>query len=642
MKFALSALKYPCRFLLLLVLLQEPLASFASPALPVVDVARVRIAEILDKKVLYYGDAQHHLQPEQLPAMPFAPVNPEDTDILIQLAPGHVQKDWYLAFHLQNSADSAISVYFMPGVFFTSITLYRYNDSTQQVEALPNLLPKIPDSIGYRKIILPAHSSAVYYAALKFVKTSVDVIDPRIIRDFAMGFFPKNYKASGTYANMYTYIIVGILIMMIFYSLAVFLLNGTLEFLYNSCYAFFMGLLFFLKAYLYKSTIPFNYFFESYLDFMIQCLGMFFYLIFLRKFINARKNFPLLHNLLVIGQIVIVVCIISFSWVNFRSSNFVLQDGIENYTKYEWWLATIVFIVYSIIHKNQLLTWLAIGHFFLLLTGMLSLILIRFPALKANSIWGNSLFYYEMGLTIELIFFLIALAFKNRRDLVERTRERERLKLENERKEFEKQLAIVEARQEERNRISTDMHDELGSGVTAIRLMSEIVKAKMKDNTLPEIDKISNSANDLLGKMNTIIWTMTSSNDKLDNMVAYIRSYALEFFESTQIDCHFVTNAEMPSTEISGETRRNIFLCVKEALNNVVKHSRATDVWLQVSIAPGQLEIKISDNGAGINLQKLREFGNGLNNMKKRMEHMNGRFSIENNNGTVTTFVTPL
>ena len=67
------------------------------------------------------------------------------------------------------------------------------------------------------------------------------------------------------------------------------------------------------------------------------------------------------------------------------------------------------------------------------------------------------------------------------------------------------------AKQEESDRISADMHDELGSGMTAIRLMSEIMKSKMKERSYPELEKISNSANDLLGKMNTIIWTMKSS-----------------------------------------------------------------------------------------------------------------------------------
>jgi signal transduction histidine kinase len=236
----------------------------------------------------------------------------------------------------------------------------------------------------------------------------------------------------------------------------------------------------------------------------------------------------------------------------------------------------------------------------------------------------------------------MALAFKNKQDIIERTRERERLKLDNERKEFEKQLAVVEAKQEERNRISTDMHDELGSGVTAIRLMSEIVKTKMKGTALPEIEKISNSANDLLGKMNTIIWTMSSSNDKLDNMVAYIRAYAFEFFESTTINCHFENAEQIPATEISGERRRNIFLCVKEALNNVAKHSKGDDVWIKINIVSGKLQITIYDNGPGINMDKLREFGNGLKNMRKRMESIDGTFSIENKEGTVTVFTAPL
>src|ERR1700743_732965 len=89
----------------------------------------------------------------------------------------------------------------------------------------------------------------------------------------------------------------------------------------------------------------------------------------------------------------------------------------------------------------------------------------------------------------------------------------EKLKLDAERKEMEKQVAVLAAKQDEGNLISVGIYEECGCGVTAIRLMSEIVKSKMKDDTLPEIEKISNSANELLNKMNTIIWTMTSSND---------------------------------------------------------------------------------------------------------------------------------
>ncbi len=176
----------------------------------------------------------------------------------------------------------------------------------------------------------------------------------------------------------------------------------------------------------------------------------------------------------------------------------------------------------------------------------------------------GALFYYEIGLVLELGFFLSGLAYKNRRDIIERVKKRERLKLENERKEFDKQMAVMAAKQEERNRISADMHDELGSGVTAIRLMSEIMKSRLKGDVVPELEKISNSANELLGKMNTIIWTMKSSNDTLESLIAYIRAHAIEYFDSTPIECKVQLPALIPQAEVSGEKRRNIFLSIKK------------------------------------------------------------------------------
>jgi signal transduction histidine kinase len=181
------------------------------------------------------------------------------------------------------------------------------------------------------------------------------------------------------------------------------------------------------------------------------------------------------------------------------------------------------------------------------------------------------------------------------------------------------------------------MHDELGSGVTAIRLMSEIVKTKMKGDTLPEIEKISNSANELLNKMNAIIWTMVSSNDTVESLMAYIRAYAMEFFENTPIECHFELPAHTPTNELSGEKRRNIFLAVKESLNNVLKHSQASQVTIGIT-AIDKLVIEIWDNGIGVDLQNLRKFGNGLQNMKRRIESISGEFRIENHEGTRTIF----
>jgi signal transduction histidine kinase len=283
------------------------------------------------------------------------------------------------------------------------------------------------------------------------------------------------------------------------------------------------------------------------------------------------------------------------------------------------------------------------GNFCLLLFSLISFIAVVKEALFKNieGIFSSSLFYYEMGLFLELVFFLAALNYKNNKRLVEQTKERESLKAINKLQEYEKEIAIYKAQQAERERISADMHDELGSGMTAIRLMSEIARNKMKENTPVEIDKISSSADDVLNKMNAIIWSMNSGNDTLDNLLSYIRVYALEYFENTPVECTVNTPELIPEKELSGDKRRNIFLSLKETLNNVLKHAEATSVNISIE-TNHSLKIMVADNGKGIDIKNIRQFGNGLNNMKRRMESIGGTFSIENKDGTCTILELPL
>jgi signal transduction histidine kinase len=181
------------------------------------------------------------------------------------------------------------------------------------------------------------------------------------------------------------------------------------------------------------------------------------------------------------------------------------------------------------------------------------------------------------------------------------------------------------------------MHDDLGAGVTAIRLFSELAKRRLGKESIPEIEKISSSANELLNNMNAIIWTMNSSNDSFGNTVAYIRSYAIEYFENTGINCVVEIAPDLPEFAVNGAIRRNVFLVVKEALNNVLKHSKATKVSLVLKKENNVISLLIQDNGTGIDFDNLRRFGNGLKNMKDRMNKSGIDFSIENKNGTLVT-----
>jgi signal transduction histidine kinase len=361
------------------------------------------------------------------------------------------------------------------------------------------------------------------------------------------------------------------------------------------------------------------------------------------RFLDTRRNHAFLHGLYKYGIIGLIAVMGLFTWLHYGTDNFFAENLLENYiTKNALLLMMVAFLVYSLGKwHDRLLRYLFWGNLLYFIFSLASILLILVPAFKIKGLFGTSLLYYEIGIFLELTFFLMGLAYKNRRQIIEQTREKEKLKLENERKEFEKQMAVMAAHQEERDRISADMHDELGSGMTTIRLMSEIAKNKMKGNTPAEIDKISQSANDVLNKMNAIIWSMNSGNDTLDNLVSYIRSYSLEYFEGTEIQCRVNTPSFIPPKVLQGDKRRNIFLCVKESLNNVLKHSRATEVTITISVN-GSLLIRISDNGIGIDMNNLRQFGNGLKNISRRMETIGGSFEIRNNNGVTTLLHYPL
>jgi signal transduction histidine kinase len=212
------------------------------------------------------------------------------------------------------------------------------------------------------------------------------------------------------------------------------------------------------------------------------------------------------------------------------------------------------------------------------------------------------------------------------------------MKLEVEKQSFENKLTVYKTQQEERNRISADMHDDLGAGMTSIRLYSELAKSKMTDKPdmpITEIEKISSSADELINNMNSIIWSMSSQNDSMGNMVAYIRSYAIEYLENTGIKANVTIPDNLPELVVSGTIRRNVFLVIKEALQNVVKHSHATEVNITMTKEPEGFALIIHDNGAGIDFTKLRQFSNGLKNMRKRMQDINMEFTIENNEGTL-------
>jgi signal transduction histidine kinase len=618
-----------------------------TPDSMVIDVGKIRFYEQINDQSWFAAVPKGTVAVDSLPYLNFR------SDRIRRYKDGFPQslmeKDNVLKFILYNSADTVREVLLSPAIYFTKINLYKASDTGVHASLEP-----IPDSItqknlaytGVRMIRVHPKEQAVIYCRFNFVRTNINSFLPRVIEKDYINQWVGTIRDNDRVLDIFTYVISGVLLLMVFYSLAVYLQARNKEFVYYAIYTFCTAILLFLKSYLNLTANFFNYFYEEYLDFMIMSCSVFSYLFFVRRFINSRQNYPALDKFLRLADWVLLVLCCVYSAIYFLTDDYNLLSIMENLViKIFFFLIGIVFILYSIKRKDPLLNYLVAGNLALIVFSVMSQAIIQFewrPVDVKGSVFNRALFYYEIGLVLELGFFLSGLAFKNRRDIIDRVKERERLKLDNERKEFEKQVAVMAAQQEERDRISADMHDELGSGMTAIRLMSEIMKGRMKEQTFPELEKISNSANDLLGKMNTIIWTMKSSNDTLESLVAYIRAHATEYFDSTPISCTVQVPPVIPQVDVSGEKRRNIFLSVKEALNNTMKHSQASNVRIEIITKNNRLTIHVSDNGVGIDQEQLRRFGNGLSNMRRRMESIDGSFKIENNGRCVLTFEAPI
>ncbi len=207
------------------------------------------------------------------------------------------------------------------------------------------------------------------------------------------------------------------------------------------------------------------------------------------------------------------------------------------------------------------------------------------------------------------------------------------------RHEFEKRH-VVEL---ERKRISSEMHDDLGSGLSKIALLSEVLRqGDVGVQSGIQLEKISASAKQALETMSEIVWSLNPKNDSLQNLTYYIRKYAMEYLETSEVHCKINMETPIPLILIGGEQRRNIFLCVKESLHNVVKHSGAKKVELSFLKSDGMFEIIIHDDGIGIVVDRANKWGNGLNNMKNRMTASGGTFSIENRIGTTVKLSIPI
>lgn len=215
-----------------------------------------------------------------------------------------------------------------------------------------------------------------------------------------------------------------------------------------------------------------------------------------------------------------------------------------------------------------------------------------------------------------------------------------------------RRLELIErqrALERERSRIAQDIHDDLGASLTRISLLSQSVRADFGEHeSADDLDQICTTARTLTRAMDEIVWAVNPRHDSLDSLVTYLGRFAPQFLESAGIRCRIDFPLQLPSVPLSAEVRHNLFLAVKEALHNLVKHAHANEVSMALEKTADGFTLSVRDDGKGFPTEgshgdAVSGFangraggGNGLGNMRRRLAEIGGRCAIESARGRGT------
>jgi signal transduction histidine kinase len=267
--------------------------------------------------------------------------------------------------------------------------------------------------------------------------------------------------------------------------------------------------------------------------------------------------------------------------------------------------------------------------------GALSMIIFGLISSLANlrvigSLFISPLSWLMIGFFADVIFFSSAIGYRIKKESAEKEEALTTILLQKEalqRKEIEKLQAIFQAREEERLRIAKDLHDDVGATLSGIRVFSQLAKERPVNST-EYLDKINNYSDDMLDKMSDIIWSINAGENSFEHMISKLRRYALTITSAKNIQLIFQVDPAVQQNALDMNLRKNIYLISKEAINNAVKYAECSSI--QVMLRPGtdMTELVIADNGKGFNSGEATE-GNGLLNMQRRAEEINGEITIE-------------
>ena len=223
------------------------------------------------------------------------------------------------------------------------------------------------------------------------------------------------------------------------------------------------------------------------------------------------------------------------------------------------------------------------------------------------------------------------------------------------RRRMQRQIERMERQHEierERARIAQDIHDDVGASLSRIAMLSQPARGALAEpeRTGAMLSRIYTTAREVTRSLDEIVWAVDPRHDTLDSLVDYMGKFAQSFLAAAQVRCRLDLPVEVPAWPLMAETRHNLFLAFKEALNNAVKHAAASEVRISFRLHPDSFALIVQDNGRGFDVARAVPAeadrispGSGLSNMRDRLVRIGGRCEIssEQGRGTSVALIAP-
>ncbi|MBP6730467.1 MAG: sensor histidine kinase [Chitinophagales bacterium] len=381
-----------------------------------------------------------------------------------------------------------------------------------------------------------------------------------------------------------------------------------------------------------------NYFFTS-ATLLNVCAGIF-YLLFTRYFLDLNTKSVAANRVISISMFILIpgtILLVLGVWFRINGNLLLVIFRIFSLLPVFLLLILTLIIYVTLRNSSPLLGYYYVG-FILLFIGVSINVFINNFARHLVTEKLPAVFTVEIGVLLEMILFALGLGYKARLNEKQKIEaELEYLKLQH-----QNEINLLQMR----SRLSRDLHDDIGSTLSSINILSRTAQSNLKqgndDKARTSLEKINERSQRLLDNMGDIIWNVNPDNDTIEEVMSRMREYGTAILEAKNIDYIFNFPADIVDCKLTMQVKSNLYLIFKEAVNNLSKYSGCTRANLSLSFSHSHLHLTIADNGIGFNNPEVKHRG-GLANMVHRAEEMKGTISIrsEINMGTTIDLMVP-